>query len=98
MSVANLVNVSEILNLNSPVTVDQVEALRNALMGQQAGEVRQALTELAPKLESSEASQAMFARAGVANYLLARHKAADELLSKVETDGVALYYHAQSLI
>ena len=70
MSVANLVNVSEILNLNSSVTVDQVEALRSALMGHQAGEVRQGLTELNQKIDAGGASEAMIARAGVASYLL----------------------------
>ncbi len=98
MSVANIVNVSEILNLNSSVTVDQVEALRSALMGHQAGEVRQGLSELNQKIDAGGAPESTIARAGVASYLLSRHTAADALLSKVESDGVAIYYHAQSLI
>lgn len=98
MSVANVVNVSELLNLTSPVTVDQVEALRGALMGPQATEVRQGLTELNQKIQAGEVSESVLARAGVASYLLSRHRDADLHLSRVTTDGVAIYFHAQSLI
>lgn len=98
MSVANVVNVSELLNLNSPLTVDQVEALRGALIGHQATEVRQGLTELNQKIQAGEVSESVLARAGVTSYLLSRHRDADAHLSKVTTDGVAIYFHAQSLI
>lgn len=98
MSVANVVNVSELLNLNSPLTADQVEALRGALIGHQATEVRQGLTELNQKIQAGEGSESLLARAGVTSYLLSRHRDADAHLSKVTADGVAIYFHAQSLI
>jgi DNA-directed RNA polymerase subunit alpha len=97
VSVANVVNVSELLSLSSALTVDQVEALRNALVSQQATEVRQGLTELNQKIQAGEESESVLARAGVASYLLSRHAQADVLLNKVTKDGVAIYFHAQAL-
>lgn len=97
MSVANVVNVSELLSLSSSLTVDQVEALRNALVSQQATEVRQGLTELNQKIQAGEESESVLARAGVASYLLSKHEQADTLLKKVTSDGVAIYFHAQAL-
>ena len=97
VSVANVVNVAELLNLNSPVTRDQVEALRTALTTPQASEVRQGFKALLEKISGGEASESVFARAGVTAFLLAKHKQAAELLSKVTTDGVAHFIHAQAL-
>ena len=56
MSVANVVNISELLNLSSNLTLDQVDALRAALVGQQASEVRQGFTELLQKIEGGDTS------------------------------------------
>ena len=100
MSSANVMNMntSELLNLNSPVTIDQVEALRSALMSPQATEVRQGLTELNQRIQAGEASEFQSARAGVTSYLLSRHEAADKLLKGITKDGVAIYHHAQSLV
>ena len=97
MSVANVVNVSEILNLNSPVTLDQIEALRTALTGHQAGDVRQAVTELNQTIQGGDVSESLLARAGVAGYLLSRNKEANTALSQVHKDGVAMFFHAQVL-
>lgn len=97
MSVANVVNVSELLSLGSALTVDQVEALRTALVSAQATEVRQGLTELNQKIQEGEESESVLARAGVASYLLSRHEAADGFLKNVTRDGVAIYFHAQAL-
>lgn len=90
-------NISELLHLNSPFTIDQVDALRSALVSQQAGEVRQAYTELKQKIDAGDSSNVTLARAGVTAYLLSRHQAADNYLSQVSGDGVASYYHAQAL-
>ncbi|MEZ6127861.1 MAG: DNA-directed RNA polymerase subunit alpha C-terminal domain-containing protein [Planctomycetaceae bacterium] len=98
MSVANVVNVSELLNLSSPLTVEQVEALRAALIGHQASEVRQGLTELNQKIQAGDVPESLRARAGAAAYLMSRHKDVDAILSQVHSDGVAIYLHAQSLI
>lgn len=97
MSVGNVVNISELLNLNSPLSIDQVEALRNTMIGSQAGEARQALTEAQQAIAAGGSAEPLLARAGVAAYLLSRHEEADELLVQVTTDGVAMYHHAQSL-
>ena len=97
MSVANMIDVAELLKLKSPVTLDQVETLRNALVGQQAGEVRQALSELKKTIDAGDTAETTLARAGVACYLLSRHAEADSFLSKVNTDGVAIFTHAQVL-
>lgn len=97
MSVANMIDVSELLNLTSPLTLDQVESLRSAVAGQQAGEIRQCLNELQKKVDAGDAPESMLARAGVACYLLSRHNEADAMMSKVTGDGVAIYFHAQVL-
>lgn len=97
MSGTILVNVSELLKLNSPVTLDQVEALRSAMIGTQASEVRQGLTELNQQISAGNASESQYARAGVVAYLLSRHPEADRLLSNVKSDGVAIYFHGQVL-
>lgn len=97
MSVANVVNISELLNLNSQLSLDQVDALRAALVGHQAGDVRQAFTELMQKIDSGGASPHNYARAGVTAYLLSKHEQADRLLSQSSGDGVACYFHAQVL-
>lgn len=97
VSVANIVDVSELLMLSTPVTLDQVETLRGALMGQQAGEVRQGLTELQQKIEAGDSAEATLARAGVACYLLSKHDDADGFLKQVTSDGVAMFFHAQVL-
>lgn len=97
MSVANMIDVSELLNLTSPLTLDQVESLRSAVAGQQAGEIRQCLSELQKKIDGGDAAESTLSRAGVACYLLSRHTEADEMMSKVSGDGVAIYFHAQVL-
>ena len=97
MSVANMIDVSELLNLTSPLTLDQVESLRSAVAGQQAGEIRQCLNELQKKVDAGDAPEATLARAGVACYLLSRHAEADAMMSQVTGDGVAIYFHAQVL-
>ncbi|MEZ6122784.1 MAG: DNA-directed RNA polymerase subunit alpha C-terminal domain-containing protein [Planctomycetaceae bacterium] len=91
-------NPSELLNLNSPLTTDQVDAFRNALVGPQAGELRQALTELKRKLDDPAVSEHAKARAGVVSYLMSRHQDADRLLAGIQKDGVAIYNHAQVLM
>ena len=97
VSVANVVNISELLNLNSQLSLDQVDALRAALVGHQAGDVRQAYTELMQKIDAGGATPHNYARAGVTAYLLSRHEQADRLLNESSGDGVACYFHAQVL-
>lgn len=97
VTAGNLINISELLNLSSPMTLDQVEALRTALVGQQATDVRQGYTELKQKIASGDASDAAYARAGITAYLLSKHHDADDFLSKVSGDGVAAFHHAQVL-
>ena len=97
MTLANDVNISELLNLNSQMTLDQVDALRAALIGQQASEVRQGLTELTQRIDAGGCSVATYARAGITAYLLSRHDEANELLNQVTGDGIAAYFHAQVL-
>ena len=98
MSGANVINVNELLNLSSPVTLDQVETLRMILTTSQASEVRQGFTELRQKIAGGSAEESTLARAGVVAFLFAKHKEADEHFSKVTKDGVAQYFHGQALI
>ena len=65
MSISNDMNVAELLNLSTPMTMDQVNALRGALTGPQAGEVRQAYGELKKKIEAGGSSAASYGRAGM---------------------------------
>ncbi len=97
MSISNDMNVAELLNLSTPMTMDQVNALRGALTGPQAGEVRQAYGELKKKIEAGGSSAASYGRAGITAYMLSRHEEADALLTHVSGDGIAAYFHAQSL-
>ncbi|MEP3482381.1 MAG: DNA-directed RNA polymerase subunit alpha C-terminal domain-containing protein [Fuerstiella sp.] len=97
MPAVNEINVEELLNLNSALSMDQVEALRTILMGPQATDVRQALTDLNQKIAEGSPSQPQLARAGVTCYLLADHHLADNLLKQVTSDGIAMYFHAQAL-
>lgn len=100
MTVARTTSVDEIQQIlfaQGPLSSDQIEKLQNAVAGPQVGDVRQVLRELAHKIESGESSEAALARAGVGSFLLAAHKRADTFLSQVNTDGLAIYYHAQAL-
>ncbi len=97
MTVANVMNIPELLNLNSPLTLDQVESLRAALVGHQASEVRQGFVELKQKIAGGDAPESALARAGITAYLLSKHEEADGFLEQVTKDGVASYFHAQVL-
>ncbi|MCP4175457.1 MAG: DNA-directed RNA polymerase subunit alpha [Fuerstiella sp.] len=71
--------------------------MRNALLSHQAGDFRQAVTELKQTIQGGDVSESLLARAGVADYLLSRDKEAHAALSQVQKDGVAIYFHAQVL-
>ena len=90
-------DVSRILSAQAPLSSDEIEALQNAVAGSQVGEVRQAMQELSKQIESGQSSEPALARAGVACFLLAWHDQADHYLSQVASDGLAIYYHAQTL-
>lgn len=97
VSVANVINVSELVNYNGSFSLDQVETLRAAMITSQASEIRQGLTELRQKIEAGDSSEAVVSRAGVLAFLLAKHDQADKLFGSIDADGTTCYFHALAL-
>lgn len=96
MSLAN-VNVKQILESGSPLTLDELRQLELAVGTAQLTDVRQVSGELARRIQAGESSDAVLARAGVATFLLSRQAEADKFLTRVSKDGVAIYVHGECL-
>ncbi len=96
MSVVNSVNIAELLQGSGNLSPETVEELLSAAGGPQAGDVRQAVTEVS-RSAGDNPPESVRARLGVASFLLARHEDADRWLSGVKKDPLAIYYHACAL-
>jgi DNA-directed RNA polymerase subunit alpha len=81
----------------TPFGPEQVKQLRTAIIGSQIGDVRQAVAELQNTVEDGDASKRNLLALGVALYLLARHRQAEQYLSKVPGDALASFYLARVL-
>lgn len=91
------VNIKEILETDSPLTMDQFRQLELAVGTPQLTEMRQAAGDLARRIEGGEKKDSLLARAGVATFLLSRQAEADVFLKQVSKDGVALFVHGECL-
>lgn len=92
------VDVRGVLLSEAPFGPDEVRKLGRAVAGNQSAEVRNALTELAGRIESGTPTDRDITAAGVTSYLLGRHEAADRYLSRVNNNGLAAYYHGEALV
>lgn len=92
------VNVRELFESDSLLTLDQLHQLELAAGTAQLTDLRMAVGEAVRRVDAGEKSEAVIARAGVGSYLLSRQNQADRLLSSVTRDGVALLIHGQCLI
>ena len=96
MSVVNSENVAELLRGSGSLTPELLKQLQTAVAGPQFGEMRQAVTELS-QTAGDDPGEELLARLGVSCFFLAWHHKADEFLSRVEKDGIAICYHAHTL-
>lgn len=99
VSVAELIDLKELLNENHPFGQEEIRTLAEAMSSQQSSEARQYLTELGGRVEDGETlSDAEMFRLGVLNYLFGRHEKAIEVLTSVSSETLAPFYAAQSLL
>ncbi|HAP06771.1 MAG TPA: DNA-directed RNA polymerase subunit alpha [Planctomycetaceae bacterium] len=94
---ASSLNIKEFFESDSLLTLEQLQQLEYAAGTSQLTEIRQAVGDLARRVESGEKRESVVARAGVGSYVLSRQSQADRLLSAVSGDGVALFAHGQCL-
>lgn len=92
MSVAEAVNVRELLESKSALSPDEISTLEQLINSSSITEVRQSVAERAQAL-SSGGSEEECQRIGIAAYLLAQMTLADQLLSNVQKNALGVYYH-----
>lgn len=80
----------------SPLTMADITALTAAIAGPHVTEVRQEARQTIGLVDTL--AEVGLVRGGVAAYLLGKHKDADDLLSKVSGNGLASYYHGNTLL
>jgi DNA-directed RNA polymerase subunit alpha len=97
VNTATMINVHDLFKSGGPMTAEIYALMEETIAGSQLTEVRQAVGDLARQIEDGVTSEDSYSRAGVGSYLLARQKTANDLLSKVTTDGFAIFIHAQCL-
>ncbi len=98
MSVAQAIDVSEIL-LNSPsFGPAEIEQIEEAVASDQCQDVRTLVRELQQKVDQGDSSKRNLLALGITCYLLARHTTASGYLAQVTNDGLAEYYHALALM
>lgn len=92
------VDVRGILLADAPFGVDDLHRLERAVAGHQSAEVRNALSELDARIQSSTPSDRDLTAAGVTAYLLGRHDPADGYLRRVGKGGLAAFIHGEVLV
>ncbi len=98
MPVAEPMNIQELFQDPSGFGPAEIDLLEQAIAGPQSIEVRQQLGSLKREIEEAGSpSEALLAKVGLISYLLGDHPAADRYLSRVESDGLAVFYHAIAL-
>ncbi len=98
MSVAEMINVRELLLDSSSFGSAEVEQLEAAISNGQAAEVRQFLGELRDTVESGNSSDRNLAALGIGLFLMAEHAHAEHVLSQISGQGLADFYRARALI
>ncbi|VAX38659.1 DNA-directed RNA polymerase alpha subunit domain [hydrothermal vent metagenome] len=97
MLVAELIDVSRIVESNQPVSGETISQIHEVISGAQVGELRVVATSLQNQLDSGIATGEAFARAGVCWYFLGQHEAADSAFSQAPNGPFASFYHALTL-
>jgi DNA-directed RNA polymerase subunit alpha len=99
VSVAELIDLKELLDPNRPFGLEEIRTLSEAMASQQSSEARQYLTELGGRFDDGESlSDAELFRFGILNFLFGRHGRATDILSSLSHDALAPFYAAQSLL
>jgi DNA-directed RNA polymerase subunit alpha len=99
VSVAELIDLKELLDPNRPFGLEEIRTLSEAMASQQSSEARQYLTELGGRLDDGESlSDAELFRLGILNFLFGRHERATDILSGLSHDALAPFYAAQSML
>ena len=99
VSVAELIDLKELLDPNRPFGLEEIRTLSEAMASQQSSEARQYLTELGGRLDDGESlSDAELFRLGILNFLVGRHGRAADILSGLSHDALAPFYAAQSML
>jgi DNA-directed RNA polymerase subunit alpha len=94
VTIAETVNVRELLRQETSLESEEIELLEEAISGPQLGEARQEVSSLGAEIESSpQPAAAALLRAGVSSYLLGQHEQADRMLSRIPDDPTGSYYH-----
>ena len=96
VSLVNSDSVTDLLRGSGALTSELVDQLQAVVGGPQVSNVRQAVTEMSQQAVDG-ASEDLFARLGLCCFLLARHREANQFLSRVRKDGIAICCHAQVL-
>ncbi|HSG69618.1 MAG TPA: DNA-directed RNA polymerase subunit alpha C-terminal domain-containing protein, partial [Planctomycetaceae bacterium] len=99
MSVAEMIDLKQLLSEGSAFGPEQVSTLAEALAAGQASEGRQYLTELGSQHDDGkELSNEQLLRLGILNYLFGRHDKAVQILLEVSGSPLAPYYAGFSLL
>lgn len=94
MLVLTPVNVREVLHERDRFGAEEVKLLMQAVERKQFPETRQEIDAVISEVqESARAKEEELAKAGIGAYLLARHQIADQILSRVTTHALGLFYH-----
>ena len=98
MAVAEPIDVRDVLQNRPSFGADEVKLLERALASGHLADIRQQLAELKSKADKGDSSKRNFEALGITSYLLGRHEAACDYLSRVPADGTAIYFHARALL
>lgn len=98
MTVAESIDVHQVLRGGSSFGVDEIAQLEEAIASPQVAEARREIIAMLGDVEAAEnPSETDLLRAGVGAYMLAMHRRADECLSRLPKDPTACYYNGMAL-
>jgi DNA-directed RNA polymerase subunit alpha len=99
VTVAEAVNVRDLLRNTSSFGPTEIAALERAVSSPQSADVRQELSSLRAQLDATEKpDQRLLLKTGVTAYFVGDHRFADRCLSQVTSSALGAYYHALVLI
>lgn len=92
------IDVRGILLSEAPFGPDEVRKLGRAIAGHQSAETRNALSELAHRIENGTPKERDLTAAGVTSFMLGRHETAERYLARAESSGLAAYHRGEVLV
>ena len=98
MSVAEVINVRELLVEGSAFGPEELAQIEKAIAGSECSDVIRQMSEIQNKVDSGMASPRDQLALGLTSYLLARHADADKYLSQVSGDALGAFHHGQTLV